>query len=478
MATTKIHAIKSTLGKAINYICNEKKTDEHVLISSFGCAPQTADLEFGFYLSKNKDGGPNLAYHLIQSFKPGEITGEEAHNISKELADRFLGGKYQYVLATHVDKAHIHSHIIFCAVNTETYMKYHGCTGNYYKIRDLSDEICAEHGKSVIKEFKGKGKSYTEWQHTKKGDSWKAKLKRDIDECINSSILYETFIDKMKERGYEITGETFGEGSAKYIAFRPLGKERFIRGRAQSLGEDYTKERIRERIDERIYHRAEQIVSESLSKKAQNSMYSDPYSTVMATKLIDTSSEKFAQSIGLTKWADKQNFKLIATMYADLDKFGVHSIAELGDKEHDLRIETHKAKKEVVNIEKEIKEYSEVLRYGEYYFKYKKYNSEYNALKPKARDKYYNTYYTQLGLYEAAVNVLKNHNIDPKTLSLKSINEHYNQLLEKKDTLYTTYRSMEAEHTTCKNTYDSLTSYLGISDKGQRTVRKRDDISL
>ncbi|MBQ6023984.1 MAG: hypothetical protein IJL20_00055, partial [Lachnospiraceae bacterium] len=114
------------------------------------------------------------------------------------------------------------------------------------------------------------------------------------------------------------------EGSAKYIAFRPLGKERFIRGRAQSLGEDYTKERIRERIDERIYRRAEQIVSESLSKKAQNSMYSDPYSTGMATKLIDTSSEKFAQSIGLTKWADKQNFKLIATMYADLVLSDVH----------------------------------------------------------------------------------------------------------------------------------------------------------
>lgn len=247
-----------------------------------------------------------------------------------------------------------------------------------------------------------------------------------------NSFQFIKIIDKMKERGYEITGETFGEGSAKYIAFRPLGKERFIRGRAQSLGEDYTKERIRERIDERIYRRAEQIVSESLSKKAQNSMYSDPYSTGMATKLIDTSSEKFAQSISLTKWADKQNFKLIATMYADLDKFGVHSIAELGDKEHDLRIETHKAKKEVVNIEKEIKEYSEVLRYAEYYFKYKKYNSEYNALKPKARDKYYNTYYTQLGLYEAAVNVLKNHNIDLKTLSLKSINEHYNQLLEKR----------------------------------------------
>ena len=120
MAVTKIHAIKSTLGKAIKYICNEQKTDSQVLISSFGCAPQTADLEFNFLLSKNKEGGPNLAYHMIQSFAPGEINGEEAHRISQELADQFLQGKYAYVLATHVDRDHIHSHIIFCSVNTET----------------------------------------------------------------------------------------------------------------------------------------------------------------------------------------------------------------------------------------------------------------------------------------------------------------------------------------------------------------------
>ena len=100
MAVTKIHAIRTTLGKAVKYICNEHKTDEKVLITSFGCAPETVEYDFRFSLSNASDRGKNLAYHLIQSFAPGEITGEEAHRISQELADRLLGGRYSYVLAT------------------------------------------------------------------------------------------------------------------------------------------------------------------------------------------------------------------------------------------------------------------------------------------------------------------------------------------------------------------------------------------
>lgn len=215
MAVTKIHAIRSTLGKAIKYICNEHKTDDQVLITSFGCAPETAEYDFRFSLSKAREGGKNFAFHLIQSFAPGETTGEEAHRISQELAGRLLQGRYSYVLATHVDRQHIHSHIIFCAANNIDYKKYHDCKRTYFQIRDLSDRICAEHNKSVIKEFKETGKTYYEWYHTRKGDSWKSQVKKDINECIKKALSYEEFLRLMKERGYEIQGESFGEGSAK-----------------------------------------------------------------------------------------------------------------------------------------------------------------------------------------------------------------------------------------------------------------------
>ena len=115
MARTEIHPIKSTLRKALDYICNPEKTDGKILISSYGCEPETADLEFEYTLSGSVGRkGNNLAHHLIQSFDPGEVSYEEAHRIGKELADKVLQGKYEYVLTTHIDKNHTHNHLI-CA---------------------------------------------------------------------------------------------------------------------------------------------------------------------------------------------------------------------------------------------------------------------------------------------------------------------------------------------------------------------------
>ena len=113
MAYTKIHAIKATVDKAIEYICNPDKTDEQIYISSYACAPETAAIDFKYTLDHCRENSPNKAYHLIQAFAPGEVGYEEAHRIGKELADKILEGKYSYVITTHIDKGHIHNHIIF-----------------------------------------------------------------------------------------------------------------------------------------------------------------------------------------------------------------------------------------------------------------------------------------------------------------------------------------------------------------------------
>ena len=107
--STKIHAIQATVHKAVNYICNTPKTDESILISSFGCSPETAAFDFKFALSKTNQADPNKAFHLIQAFAPGEVSFEEAHRIGKELADKVLEGKYSYVVTTHIDKGHVHN---------------------------------------------------------------------------------------------------------------------------------------------------------------------------------------------------------------------------------------------------------------------------------------------------------------------------------------------------------------------------------
>ena len=142
MAYTKIHAIKATVDKAIDYICNPEKTDEKMFVSSYACSPETAAYDFKYTLDHCRENSPNKAYHLIQAFAPGEVGFEEAHRIGKELADKLLEGKYSYVVTTHIDKGHVHNHIIFCAADNIEHNKYHDCKQSYYHIRKLSDELC------------------------------------------------------------------------------------------------------------------------------------------------------------------------------------------------------------------------------------------------------------------------------------------------------------------------------------------------
>lgn len=150
MAVTKTHPIKSTLKAAIDYILNPEKTDGKLLASSFGCGLETADIEFAWTREAAGDRGTHLGRHLIQSFAVGETTPEEAHKIGMELAGAVLSGKYEFVLTTHVDKDHLHNHLIFNAVSFVDYKKYHSNKQSYHFIRRTSDRICKEHGLSVV----------------------------------------------------------------------------------------------------------------------------------------------------------------------------------------------------------------------------------------------------------------------------------------------------------------------------------------
>ena len=172
MAYTRIHAIRSTVGKSVTYICNPEKTDNMRLVSSYSCTPNSAEYDFGFALSKTRDGeDKNLAYHLVQSFAPGEVSPEEAHQIGEELAERFLKGNYSYVVATHTDKQSVHNHVIYCAADNFSHKKFNSCRKSYYQLRSISDELCKEHNLSIIAPTRNKGKSYKEWKEIRANNS-------------------------------------------------------------------------------------------------------------------------------------------------------------------------------------------------------------------------------------------------------------------------------------------------------------------
>ena len=219
MAVTKIHGIKATVDKAIEYICNPDKTDQNLYISSFACSPETAVLDFKYTLDHTHDcrdpHNTNKAFHLIQAFSPGEVSYEEAHQIGKELADRLLEGKYSYVLTTHTDKGHVHNHLIFCSADNITFSHYHDCKKNYWKIRNLSDTLCQEHNLSTIMPDGKKGMKYNEWAANKSESSKKAQLRKDINQTIRIVSTYSEFLAFMEAKGYEIKNAEFGENSRK-----------------------------------------------------------------------------------------------------------------------------------------------------------------------------------------------------------------------------------------------------------------------
>ncbi|MBR1524771.1 MAG: relaxase/mobilization nuclease domain-containing protein, partial [Lachnospiraceae bacterium] len=312
MAITKIHAIRSSIQKAVDYICNPDKTEGALLVDSFACNYHTAEPEFLMALSQGTGQGNKLAFHLIQSFAPGEVDAGTAHEIGEKLAERLLKGNYSYVIATHTDKHSVHNHIIFCAVDNFTHRKYYDNKKTYHEIRKLSDMLCHEYGLSVIEEKSGKrGLSYEEWMSQDEGRSWKARLKNDIRQCIKYANTYDDFIMLMKDLGYEVKGEVLqadvlsaSAGFAginndsnrddslkipKYISFKAPGQSHFIRGSIRGLGKGFSKEEIAEAIEKQAKIRAMEApipvkkIEDLLKKTAPNK------------RLIDRSGDKFKE---------------------------------------------------------------------------------------------------------------------------------------------------------------------------------------
>ena len=450
MAYTKIHAIKATVDKAIEYICNPDKTDEKIFISSFACSPETAAIDFKYTLDHCRENSPNKAYHLIQAFAPGEVSFEEAHRIGKELADRLLQGKYSYVVTTHIDKGHVHNHIIFCATDNINHDKYHDCKQSYYRIRKLSDELCKEHNLSVIIPGEKRGRKYNEWDADKNGTAWKPQLRKDINSCIKSASTYEEFLLLLRAKGYEIKGEEFGENAPKYISFRPLGKERFVRGSVKSLGKEYTKERIRERIE--------------LKRERKATIPKRDYAS---RRLVDTSDEKFQTSPGLKRWATIENLKIAAQSYVEAE-----SITKL---EHEItvKIEAGKsAKQSVVELEHRIKDLAEIIKYAEQYLANRSYHIDYK--KAKNPDAYFRRYESQIILYGGARRMLEQAGINLKSLNIDKLKNEYQELPSKKMSLLPPIKPVKKRLVSLAGSWILLISILG----GIRRIRKTPKIVI
>ena len=247
-------SIAAVLKDRIDYDKNPDKTKGGLLVSSYQCGADTAWQEFAlskqiYEAETGRKRAPEndvISYLIIQSFKPGEITPEDANKLGYQLALEFTGGQHQFLVATHVDKKHIHCHIEFNSTTLDCTHKFNNYRNTYQTIRKINDRLCREHGLSVIEQPKEKGKHYAEWANARRGTSWKDKLRRTIDRVLPTVSSYDEFLAAMRREGYEI------QTTRKALSFRLAseGQERFTR--AKTLGADYTPEAIKERIGQPV----------------------------------------------------------------------------------------------------------------------------------------------------------------------------------------------------------------------------------
>ena len=233
-----------SLQDALDYAANRDKTEQSCFESSYACTLETAFADMRQTKEQwNKPGGVQ-GYHLVQSFAADEVTPELAHRIAKELADRVLGGRYEYVIGTHLNTGHIHSHIVWNSVSRIDGKKYHSNGKSYVtEIRAVSDELCRKYKLSVIdtENCHHVAKPYAEWLAEKNNQpTWRTAIRQDVDEAIQQSLTWRQFLSAMERKGYEV------RMGRKYPVLRPPGKERFVR--FKTLGKRYTPEAIQTRI--------------------------------------------------------------------------------------------------------------------------------------------------------------------------------------------------------------------------------------
>ena len=440
MAVTKIKAIRGTLSKAIAYILNPEKTDEKLLVSSYGCASETAAREFEWTRKIAEQKGMNpvriIARHVIQSFEIGEVTPELAHEIGKQFADEILGGKYEYVLTTHIDKDHVHNHLIFNAVDFVDYHAYKSYKRIYYDMREVSDRLCKENGLSVIPPSQNKGMSYKEYTEAKRGTSWKQKLKQTIDRLVITAKDYDDFLRLMQEAGYEIK-------PGKYISFRAEGQDRFTR--SKTIGENYTEERIKERIAGRTPRRSQrQTTPKGIS------LIGDIQERI---RLIDSKGYEHKAKLTILKEAARTLNYLTDNnllQYADLEK-----------KVEDVHSSYDRTGKELKGVEARLREVQPLI----------KNISNYQRLKPvydafqKAKDKpgFKAKHEAELVIFEAARSTLLAMRGDEKLPSLKTLQAEQQRLLEEQQRLYDERAKLKKEVKQIETIKSNVDTFLAPS---------------
>lgn len=435
MAATRFISMHIGKGKSIaesmkgrtDYAKNPNKTDGGRLVSSFGCNARIVDAEF--LLSKRQYAAMTgrrirkhdvLAYQIRQSFKPGEVTPEEENKAGYELAMRFTKGKHAFIVATHIDKAHVHNHIIFNSTSLDCTRKFRDFLGSGRAVRKLSDQICLEHGLSVIENPKRRGKSYNKWLGEKKPLSHQEKLRRTIEAVLlKKPADFDAFLLKMEAAGYEIK-------RGKYPAFRAQGEKKFTRLR--SLGEGYSEQEIRE------------VIAGKRSLPSSRQVQAAPQRINL---LVDIQAKLQAgKGPGYERWAKIFNLKQMAQTLNYLSENNLLEYGQLEDRSAKATSRFNELSERIKDAESRM---AEIRKLKKQIYNYSKTRSVYIAYRKAGYSKkFYAAHEGDLLLHKAAKQAFDALHVK-KLPTVKSLQNEYETLLAEKRKTYSEYTAARKE---------------------------------
>lgn len=467
MAATRLIVMHANKGKSIakclkertDYAMNGEKTEQGRYISSYACNAELADKEFAqskkeyFEWTGRKPKGDIIAYQIRQSFKPGEITPEKANQVGYETAMRFTKGEHAFVVATHIDKAHIHNHIIFNSTNLACNRKFRDTWFIAIALQRLSDLVCLENGLSVIKPRKpSERERYTGYE---KRETIRSKICEDIEiVLLQQPRDFEEFLRLLQEQGYEMK-------SGKHPAVKGAGQKRFIRFR--SLGDGYTKEDIEKRIFEFTGDRSQEPRNENTKKNRTPKREFD--------LLIDIQ-EKMRQGKGggYTKWATVYNIKQMAQTLLFLQERDIRDYEVLAEKASGASARFHELSQEIKAAEKRLGEIAVLKTHILNYVKTRDVFVEYK--KSGYSKKFFAEHESELVLYKVAREAF-NQLPEKKIPKIKDLNVEYAEILKHKKELYSEYRQSKKEMQDFVTAKHNIDSFLRIQEAETSAERSR-----
>lgn len=437
MATTRLMPLHTgkgrTVGTAIEaiigYVENPEKTDNGRLITSWQCDSRVADREF--LLSKQqylrntgrvRGADDVIAYHLRQSFRPGEITPEEANRLGCELARRFTKCNHAYIVCTHIDKAHIHNHIIWNSTALDEQRKFRNFWGSTKAIRRLSDTICIENGYSIVENPKGRGKSYDKWLGSQKQPSHRERIRYAIDDALTQNPQsFEKLLELLQKAGYQVT-----DGKVPSL----LGEEQKRAIRMDTLGAGYTPDDLRA------------ILAGTKVHTPKKRRFPDTAAKPSGSLLIDIQAKlQEGKGAGYARWAKNFNLKQLSKTMLYLEENDLLDRSVLEERTASTA-QYHALSARIKTAEQRM---AEIKVLQQHIVNYSKTRSTYVAYRQAGYSKkFLSEHETEIILHKAAKQFFDNQGLK-KLPTFKSLQAEYTQLLSEKKAIYAEYQQARKE---------------------------------